>query len=684
MRALTQTSDGETGVDAVASRGKPAFDRVTVGRAIAAFVIYEIAFWLAYRYGMTFSHATASPFWFPDSVLLAALLFSPRRWWWAFLLGALPLRLFLPEASAIPAWFLWSAFFIDSAKGIVTAAALRHFLADPLKLRTVKDFVLYCVVAVLLVPAVAALAGAGIRSALGDEFWLAWQQWFFGNMLAHVVVTPALLWGIPAAVKALAGLRRVRWFEGAIVVIGLVATSYVAFQTPPGAGGFADPRFFLLVPFMFWAALRFGIVGASGAVLVTSIICVEKALDGQGPFAGFSPDDKALALQQFLLLRAAPLYFVSILFEQKRAAEVALTRSERRFREVVDSQTEVVCRFLPGGSLSFVNEAFCRAFQRRQPALLGSDFFALMSPDVRDMARTQVERAGQQIVERGEWECQEPRDDGTFGWRQWLCHPIVGPGGEPDEFQAIGQDVTDRKHAEESDRSLTHASRLAVIGELTAMVAHEINQPLGAILSNADAAELLLDRPHPPLDEIREIVSHIRSSDLRASGVIQRIRAMSSKHEIELQPIDLNETIADVVRLAAADLRRNEIAVHDELSPSLPLVSGDRVHLQQVLLNLIVNAIDAMNDTPAADRLLTLTTLRDGPEKIEVIVTDCGHGIAPDKLTGIFDSFYTTKLEGTGLGLSIARSIVRAHHGRIWAENRRGGGAAFHLTLTIA
>lgn len=141
MTSARTASGAALGVDEIHTK-RPS-DRVTVGRVIAAFVIYELAFWLAYRYGMSFSQLTASPFWFPDSVLLCALLLTPRRWWWAFVLGALPLRLFLPEASGTPSWFLWSALVIDSAKGIVTAWALRRFLADPLKLRTVQDFVLY-------------------------------------------------------------------------------------------------------------------------------------------------------------------------------------------------------------------------------------------------------------------------------------------------------------------------------------------------------------------------------------------------------------------------------------------------------------------------------------------------------------------------------------------------------------
>ena len=653
-------------------------------RAVAAFCLYEALFYVAYRYGMSFSHVTASPFWFPDSVLLCALLLTPARWWWTFLLGALPIRLGIAGASELPLWFLLDTFAIDSAKGVLTALALRRFLSDPLQPRTVRDFALYCLFAVLLVPGAAAFGGAGARYALGHDYWASWQQWFLGNVLAHVVVTPAILWGIPDAARALPGSRPSRWIEGLLVAIGLVVTSVFAFRTPAVAMGFAEPLFYAPVPFLFWAALRFGMAGASGAVVVISVVAVEQALLGHGPFAGGSPNETAVALQQFLLLRAAPLYLVAILIEQKQAAEKDLIESEQRYREVVESQTDLMCRFSPNGTLSFVNEAFCRYFQRKREALVGSDFFGLLSTTVRDGARAQVGLAIRQDGGCGEWECQVAEPGGMVGWQHWRCHAVVGARAALKELQAIGHDITDRKRAEEANRSLIHASRLAAVGKLTAMVAHEINQPLGAILSNADAAEMLLDVADPPLGEIREILSDIRRSDLRAHEAIVRIRALLSKREISLEPIDLNRAIADVLRLTAADLLRRQIAVRSELPPSLPPVSGDLVHLQQVLLNLVANAMDAMRDIPAASRLLAVRTSRDGLDAVEVVVADCGHGIAPDNLPGIFDSFFTTKSDGMGLGLSIARSIVESHGGRIWAENRVGGGAAFHFTVKVA
>jgi PAS domain S-box-containing protein len=246
------------------------------------------------------------------------------------------------------------------------------------------------------------------------------------------------------------------------------------------------------------------------------------------------------------------------------------------------------------------------------------------------------------------------------------------------------RDITDKKRAEEAHRDLAHASRLAVVGELTAMVAHEVNQPLGAILSNAEAAEMLLESDKPPLDEIRKILADIRKNDVRANEAIRRIRGLLRKREMQLQAVDLDETIADVVRLATGDALRHGVVIEMELTRGLPLVKGDRVHLQQVLLNLILNGMDAMSQIPDSRRRLRIGARENGHGHIEVAVSDCGAGISDDRMPHIFDSFFTTKREGMGLGLSIARSIVEAHNGEIGVENNSSGGATFRFTVPIA
>ncbi|MGZ5148364.1 MAG: sensor histidine kinase, partial [Burkholderiales bacterium] len=242
-------------------------------------------------------------------------------------------------------------------------------------------------------------------------------------------------------------------------------------------------------------------------------------------------------------------------------------------------------------------------------------------------------------------------------------------------------DIDDRKRVEEANVRLAHVSRLAAMGELTGSIAHEINQPLGAILNNADAAEMILRSGKPPLDEVRQIVSDIRNDAVRAGEVIRHIRALMRKSELTIQPFDLNQAVNDVLNLVAVDLGKRRISVTQEVAP-LPIIHGDRIHAQQVLLNLIQNAADAMADSPSSRRL-EIRTAPSADGGVEIAVSDSGRGIPADRMKRLFESFYTTKKEGMGLGLSIARSIVEAHGGRILAENRSGGGATFRVFLPL-
>ena len=215
-----------------------------------------MAYYFAYRYGMSFSQAAASPFWFPDSILLCALLISPPRRWWILILAILPIRLFSEVAVGIPAWFLLATSAINSAKGIVTALVLRWLIDNPLRLKTVREFALFFLFAVLLVPATGAFAGAAVRTAFDHDFWLSWQQWFLGDVLAQLIITPAILYwvfGAPGNLRARSSRRLV---EGGLLAAGLIVTGYLATNTEISSVDFTESRFYAPVPFLFWAAIR--------------------------------------------------------------------------------------------------------------------------------------------------------------------------------------------------------------------------------------------------------------------------------------------------------------------------------------------------------------------------------------------------------------------------------------------
>jgi len=244
----------------------------------------------------------------------------------------------------------------------------------------------------------------------------------------------------------------------------------------------------------------------------------------------------------------------------------------------------------------------------------------------------------------------------------------------------------ERKRAEEQVRAtqaeLTHVSRVTTMGELAASIAHEVNQPLGAIVGNADICVRWLSEPEPKLPELREALEDIANDGRRASQVISRIRSLVKKHVPEKVPLNLSDVAREVIDLVSHEAQRKQVAITSDLSASLPSVTGDRVQLQQVLLNLVMNGIEAMNETELTNRVVTIKTAV-GESGVLTAVYDCGVGINPTKVDQLFKAFHTTKSGGMGMGLAISKSIIEAHGGKLWAESNRQGGATFKFTIPV-
>lgn len=281
------------------------------------------------------------------------------------------------------------------------------------------------------------------------------------------------------------------------------------------------------------------------------------------------------------------------------------------------------------------------------------------------------------------------RDPGVWERYRWTIVSALGVLGlQTALIIGLIYERRGRRRAEIETRQrtseLAHMNRHATAGELSASIAHELNQPLGAILNNTEAAIAILDSPAPNVEEIKRALADIKRDDQRASEIILQLRRLLRKSPTDSRDIDLNETVRHVLVLLSAEAASRNVALHDRLSRQTVRVRADSIQLQQVILNLIVNAIESIDDAASGPRQVVSGTAMVDEKWADLFVADSGPGISPENMTRVFEPLFTTKERGMGMGLSIARTIVEAHGGRIWAENQSRGGAVFHIKLPLA
>ena len=319
--------------------------------------------------------------------------------------------------------------------------------------------------------------------------------------------------------------------------------------------------------------------------------------------------------------------------------------------------------------------------------LIGRSVLDVVHHADREAVQHQVTACFERLGQASSWELRKVRKDGTVVHVRDTARAIRRTGRVP-IILIVSEDVTEHRRAEEALRrtqaELAHVTRLTTLGQLAASIAHEVNQPLAAIVADANASLNWLASAEPELERVRETLAAIATDGHRAADVIQRIRQLATKTEPRKARLDVDDVVRDVVALVRAEMARYEIALAlDSVSP-LASVVGDRVQLQQVVLNLVMNAIEAMASVIGRPRKLVIRSERHGDEEVRIAVHDTGVGIRASDLDRLFSAFFTTKPGGMGMGLSISRSIIEAHGGRLWATPNEPHGAIFQFSLPVA
>ena len=363
---------------------------------------------------------------------------------------------------------------------------------------------------------------------------------------------------------------------------------------------------------------------------------------------------------------------------------VELQRRESRVRRLIDANIVGIFVWGPSGRLVDANEAFVRLTGYNRDDLFKRLSWTELTPaEARSVDEQRlVELRASRVVHP--YETEYVRSNGS---RVPVLVGMATFEEASEEGVAFVLDLTDQKRAEQActqaQMELAHANRVATIGHLTASIAHEIKQPIGATIASANAGLNWLGSQPPDLEEARLAFSTIVEAGVRAGDVIERIRALVKKAPPRRDALAINETILEVVALTRLEATKNRVSVQTRLAEGRPPVQGDRVQLQQVILNLIINAVEAMNCSNEGTRQLLINTDRADQRDIRVVIQDSGPGIAPASINRVFDPFYTTKSSGLGIGLSICRSIIEAHEGRLWATAAQPEGAIFAFTLPV-
>ena len=627
----------------------------------------------------------------PYAVLTAALLLTSPREWWIYVTASFIGHMFVDwRAEPTRMWYAAGTEVANAIRALV-AAELWHLVRGRRpRLGTFEDTAILLVIAGALAPLAGAIVGALMVLGFGGAtigpgaFWRVCLDWFLANAVVGVTLLPLLL----AAAERIESWRRrytaTHILELVVLVTGLIVVSVLTLRSDEIDHGGIPVRLVPL-PFLLWAATRFGPGVTSAGLLAVAASAIAGVMTRTGPFAT-AVGDENLALYLFLAFLAVPCLLLAALVREREQALMALREGEERYRLATSAATVGLWDWKVATGEVYSDPVIMSSlgYTDHEVEHSAAGWQALMHPADRSRLLAEATAYAEGRAPKFELEFRMMHKDGT---ERWFFTRGAATGNGQHLKRVIGTtiDITDRKRAEmelqERRRELAHLGRVATVGQLSGALAHELRQPLTAILTNTQTARILLSKKRPDLDELRTILAEIEEDDIRASEVISGLRRMLKKGDSSLEPLQLSQVVQGSLDIAHADMVARGVAVERHFDGSLPAVRGDRVELQQVMVNLVLNACEAMSHQPLGERQLTVGTTCDDTGLVVAYVTDRGTGIIQRDPEQVFQPFVTSKEEGLGLGLAICQAIASSHQGRLWATNNTGGGATFFLGL---
>jgi signal transduction histidine kinase len=574
---------------------------------------------------------------------------------------------------------------------ILTAAGIRFFIKSPFHLLSLRDAIVFVVFAVVAVPFGTAFWGAAftVSFGFGADYWIEWRNLGISNGVTTIVLVPVILIGVQLFREGFK-ITAAQLLEAGILAAGLLLVSWLAFDRSPAGPNTSPALLYAPIPLLMWAALRFGLGGTCASVLVITMLSIWGTMQGRGPFLTQTPAENALALQLFILMAATPVILLAVAIADERRSKEALRVSEERMSLAAESAQMALWDWDVANDRVWMTDEGRKffGFDPGEPIRFFANFASLgdrVHPDDR-AARSKAIQHALDTHDTYEAEYRIVLPGGLVRWIVSRGRRSPTAAGAHPRIHGVSMDITRQRQAAAEAQlqreELAHLSRVATLSALSSSLAHELSQPLSSILINAQAGQLGMAKEPPDLTELRDIFDDIVAADSRAGEIIERMRTLLRRSPIALQPVNVNLGLEELLRLTRSDLIARGVSVSNQTTPDLPPAMTDRVQLQQVLLNLILNACDAMRANAPQDRTLTLTTFVEQNE-MRIGVLDCGVGL-PDDIESMFQPFHSTKSGGLGMGLSICRTLVNAQGGRLWAERGAERGAAFYVALPLA